>query len=299
MARGTPSARAFNALAFAGLFCAVAVPLVLFTFGGWEYYRAPIGTRGYMEAHALLRPSGTIGLPLGIAGAVAMFCTLPYAARKRSRLLARFGSMPRWLEVHIFFGTVGPVLVTLHTSFKFNGVISVGYWLMAAVWSSGFVGRYLYVRIPKTLRGIELSQEEMKAEMAEADAALAAMDLPPDARTALDAFTRAASPQDGRAPGIVDLFFGELAVRIRLFTMRSRLRAAGVDLAVLDTAVASATSRAILARRVAHLRRTRQLFGLWHVFHRPLVYAMFVIVGLHVGIAIYLGYAQLLGLGAP
>ena len=66
--------------------------------------------------------------------------------------------MKTWLEVHIFCGIVGPVLVTFHTSFKFNGIVSVAYWSMVAVVLSGFVGRYLYVRIPRSLRGIELTQ---------------------------------------------------------------------------------------------------------------------------------------------
>ncbi len=55
----------------------------------------------------------------------------------------------------------------------------------------------------------------------------------------------------------------------------------------------------MLARRIAHLHRTRQLFGLWHLFHRPLVYVMFILVALHIGVAFYLGYARLDGWGAP
>ena len=141
----------------AGLVAAAVTLTVLTVFGGWEYYRAPLATRGYLPSHAWLRPSGDVGLGLGIAGVAAMIGTLPYAVRKRWRPLARVGTTAGWLEVHIFFGIVGPLLVTLHTSFKFNGLISVGYWLMMTVWASGFVGRYLYVRIPKTIRGVELS----------------------------------------------------------------------------------------------------------------------------------------------
>ena len=224
-------------LVLAGLVCAVVVGGVLWSFDGWHYYSTPQATRGYLPAHKLLRPSGVIGLPLGVVGAIFMLSTLPYAARKRWRPLARLGTTSKWLEVHIFFGIVGPVLVTLHTAFKFNGVVAVGYWLMMAVWSSGFVGRYLYVRIPKTIRGVELSRQELEAELARVAASLEGTATPP----------------------------AELVAE-----------------------------HAILSRRLKYLERTRQLFHYWHVFHRPLVYGMVVIVGLHVAIAIYLGYAQLL-----
>ncbi len=279
-------------LVIAGGVCLAAITVVLVPLGGWEYYTAPLGTRGYLKAHPVLRPSGSVGLPLGVLGATAMLCTLPYAARKRVRLLHALGSMPAWLEVHIFFGIVGPVLVTLHTSFKFNGLISVGYWLMMTVWASGFVGRYLYVRIPKSIRGAELTRTEIEGQLADARARLATIQLSDAARSELDAFQALVIPRDGRVPGLLDLFFGELRVRTRLALMRRHLRQAGVDLSAVHAAVALASDRAVIARRLSHLQRTRHLFELWHVFHRPLVVGMIVIVGVHVAVAVYLGYAR-------
>jgi hypothetical protein len=279
-------------LVVAGVVCLLVALTVLVVFDGWEYYRAPLGTRGYLPSHQVLRPSGWVGLPLGIAGAVAMLSTLPYAARKRWTPLKRFGTVPGWLEVHIFFGIVGPVLVTLHTSFKFNGLISVGYWLMMAVWASGFVGRYLYVRIPKSIRGAELTRAEVDGQLLDVRTRLSTLPLPEAARAEIEAFEATVTPPDGRAPGLLDLFLGELRVRVRLALIRRHLRAAGVDLVAVHDAIALASDRAVILRRLAHLQRTRHLFELWHVFHRPLVYGMFVIVGLHVAVAIYLGYAR-------
>lgn len=279
-------------LVLAALFSAAVLWLVFGVLDGWQYYRTPVAGRGYLPAHRLLRPSGLIGLALGAAGMVAMMSTLPYAVRKRWRPLARLGSTSRWLEVHIFFGIVGPVLVTLHTAFKFNGAVSIGYWLMMAVWASGFVGRYLYVRIPKTIRGVELSRKDLQAELTHAREALARMPLPAAARAALDDFDRSMAPDAGRAPGTLDLFVGELRVRARLLSMRRHLRAAGVDVQAIHDAVATGAEEATLSRRLVHLDRTHRLFELWHVFHRPLVYVMFFIVSLHVALAVYLGYAQ-------
>ena len=292
-AASAPSRALGHVLVLAGAFCVAVTLVVLVLFDGWEYYRAPLATRGYLPAHRLLRPSGAVGLSLGIAGVLAMLSTLPYAVRKRWRRLSRLGTMKGWLEMHIFFGVVGPVLITLHTSLKFNGLISVGYWLMMAVWVSGFVGRYLYVRIPKTIRGVELSREEIEQQLARARNALAARPLPAAVQRELDAFDTAVTPSGAGAPGMLDLFFGELRVRIRLWMLQRHLTAAVMDVRAVREVVSLAGERAAVTRRVTHLQRTRRLFELWHVFHQPLVYAMFVIVALHVGIATYFGYARL------
>jgi hypothetical protein len=282
-----------NVLSIAAIFCAVVIGIVLIGLGGWEYYRAPLGTRGYLPQHAWLRPSGPAGLTLGVAGVLSMLMTLPYALRKRWRALAQLGTMKQWLEVHIFFGIVGPVLITLHTSFKFNGLISVGYWLMTTVWASGFIGRYLYVRIPKTIRGVELSFAQVERTLGSLQQQIELQPLPAIVQEELRAFEQAVTPRGGRPPGMFDLFFGELRVRVRLMLVRRHLQAAAVDLEAIAAAIALASERATLARRLAHLQRTRRLFELWHVFHRPLVYALFAIVAVHVGIALYFGYASL------
>jgi hypothetical protein len=293
-AEGSVPARALGSvLTVAGIFCVTVIAVVLLVFGGWEYYPAPLATRGYLPQHAMLRPSGPVGLSLGIAGVLSMLMTLPYAVRKRWKALAQIGTTKRWLEVHIFFGIVGPVLITLHTSFKFNGLVSVGYWLMMTVWASGFVGRYLYVRIPKTIRGVELTFAEVQERLARVQQQIDARALPAVVEEELKAFDAATSPAPGRAPGAIDLFFGEIRVRARLALLRRHLQAAGADLTAIRSVVDVALERATLARRLAHLQRTHQLFELWHVFHRPLVFGLFAIVAVHVGIALFFGYARL------
>lgn len=281
-----------HVLVVAGAVCGAIGFTVLVGFGGWEYYRAPLSTRGYLPQHAFLRPSGPVGLTLGIAGVVSMLCTLPYALRKRVKRLARLGSVHGWLGAHIFFGVVGPVLITLHTSFKFNGLVSVAYWMMVLVWTSGFVGRYLYVRIPKTIHGTELTRGDVEQRLASVREGMSG--LPPGVAREIEAFERAATPRAGGAPDLLDLFFGELRVRARVAVMRRQLRRAGIDLRNLDLGIALAVERGSLARRLVHLQRARRLFDMWHVFHRPLVFGMFVIVTLHIGVALFFGYTSLL-----
>jgi hypothetical protein len=96
------------------------------------------------------------GLSLGILGFVLMLMTeILYSLRKRSRL-ARWGRMSDWLKFHIITGLVGPYMVLLHSSWKFNGLAGVTTLFTIVIVVSGFIGRYIYTRIPRTAEGVEL-----------------------------------------------------------------------------------------------------------------------------------------------
>ncbi|HMU92550.1 MAG TPA: hypothetical protein PKE35_12075 [Anaerolineales bacterium] len=106
------------------------------------------------------------GHSIGIVGFVLMLMTeVLYSLRKRSRSAA-LGRMSTWLQFHIFTGLVGPFMVLLHTSWKFNGLAGATTLLTVIIVFSGFIGRYIYTRIPRTLDGLEiegtLSQEALK-----------------------------------------------------------------------------------------------------------------------------------------
>jgi hypothetical protein len=110
--------------------------------------------------------SDLFGHGLGILGFLLMLMTeILYSLRKRMRTV-RFGRMSMWLQFHIFTGLVGPYMVLLHTSWKFNGLAGVTTLLTVVIVISGFVGRYIYTRIPRTADGnvIEgsLSAEALK-----------------------------------------------------------------------------------------------------------------------------------------
>jgi len=289
LARTTPTARpervrsSTDALMhgpIAALLVAAAVAAIaFFVLGGTRYYATPLTVRGYEKAHRVLRPSGPGGQSFGIAGAVLLLLTLAYWLRKRIPFLSKRGSNKRWLEVHIFFGVLGPALITLHTSFKFNGIISVAYWSMLLVVLSGFVGRYLYVRIPRTLRGTELSLEEVRERAADLKRRVHSAGLPPGLARELDA---EAVRRGLRAA---------LRFRGHLRSLKKELRLRGVGADVLDEMAALTTERAFLVHRLATLEQTKKLFDLWHVFHRPLVWLMFAIASLNVALAFYMGYS--------
>ncbi len=264
---------------------AIGVTLwILVGLDGWTYYGTPLSVRGYSPAHRLLRPSGPVGQTLGLAGAVLMLMPFIYMARKRFARTRPGGNLKRWLEVHIFCGIVGPVLVTFHTAFKFNGIVSAAYWSMVLVALSGFVGRYLYVRIPRTIRGVELSQAELddRASAVRDDLQWTAGPGVLEALDQLEADIAISRPS----------WFsrrGDAAIRRSLDDLAASL-ATTTDATTAAQVVALFEERARLQQRRHTLAATKRLFDLWHVFHLPLVWVMFAIVSLHVAVSLYLGY---------
>lgn len=110
--------------------------------------------------------SELFGHTLGIIGFILMLMTETfYSLRKRVRF-AVWGKLSSWLKFHIFMGLVGPYMVLLHTSWKFNGLAGATTLLTIIIVVSGFIGRYIFTRIPRTLDGLEiestLSQEALK-----------------------------------------------------------------------------------------------------------------------------------------
>jgi hypothetical protein len=110
--------------------------------------------------------SELFGHSIGVIGFIFMLMTETlYSLRKRSRSV-RWGRMSDWLQFHIFTGLVGPYMVLLHTSWKFNGLAGVTTLFTIIIVISGFIGRYIFTRIPRTMDGLEiegtLSQEALK-----------------------------------------------------------------------------------------------------------------------------------------
>ncbi|HKZ44341.1 MAG TPA: hypothetical protein VJZ78_04815 [Anaerolineales bacterium] len=100
--------------------------------------------------------SSLFGHLLGIVGFILMLMTeFLYSFRKRSKH-ARWGKMSDWLEFHIFTGLVGPFLVLLHSSWKFQGLAGAVMLMTILIVLSGLIGRYIYTAIPHSADGTEI-----------------------------------------------------------------------------------------------------------------------------------------------
>ncbi len=122
--------------------------------------------------------SPTGGL-LGVSGGLLMLVPLLYYIIKRIKPLkaavTRRVKMRTLLAWHIYAGLVGPLLVLIHTGHKFASWLGLLLTLLTLiVVLSGFVGRYLLVRVGRGLREKQAQLQTLNLAYSELATAVAA-----------------------------------------------------------------------------------------------------------------------------
>jgi hypothetical protein len=282
----------------------LALAFILVIAGyGMNYYMLSASERPFSPKHQLLRPSGTIGVKLGMVGVLMFFLIYLYPLRKKWGWLGRMGNSRHWLDFHIVLGTAAPVIIAFHASFKFGNIAGMAFYSMLMVTLSGFVGRYLYAHIPRGLSAAELSmkeiqekEESLRKELAEQQATFG---------FSVDALAELPSPaQVAKTPLIASLLsMFVLDIKRPFRTSMLRLQQAGFGAWVfsgfglfstrdkkLERAILLAQKQSSLSQSIAFLSRTQRIFQLWHVIHRPFSYAFAILAVLHISIALFMGY---------
>jgi hypothetical protein len=232
------------------------------------------------------------GHGLGILGFLLMLMTETlYSLRKRSRS-ARWGRMSTWLRFHIFTGLVGPYMVLLHTSWKFNGLAGAVAAMTAIIVVSGIVGRYIYTAVPRTADGAEVEAAELERQIAAAEADLQRwLAGRPEGTQRLVQRLGALPAAGGVGPLLVlGRAFSEWGYRVAWLGERRRMDAQ-------EKAQAKELDRLLrrqrtLRRQVASLALARRMLAIWHTVHIPIGMVLFATAFVHVGAALY--YATLL-----
>lgn len=269
------------------------VPLGI-TLAGLPYYLLDEGDRLRSPLRLLLKPSGVVGLTLGVLGFALFLFMWLYPMRKKFKWLAWTGSVPAWMRVHTVSGLALPVLVAVHAGWRFDGLIGLGYWAMVLVSLSGIVGRYLYVHIPRSQSGLEMTLDEVTNERRAIVTRIAAAtgELPDAVERALQL-----TPGTGavaREGGFLRLVTGDIARWRAARTLRrewSRPRPGrrALDRRALAEVVRLAHREMALAHQVRLLGATRRFFSLWHVAHRPVAITALLAVMIHVVVAVLFG----------
>lgn len=278
------------------IFLILLVVIVIFTtiwlvYNGLHYYRISPGERVFQPDHAFLKPSGLIGHGVGIIGSLFMIMGVTsYMARKRFRFLSRIGLLKHWLEVHIFLCTLGPILVLFHTSFKFGGLVAISFWSMVIVFLSGIIGRFIYIQIPRSIEGRELSLNEVKA-MKNA--------IPGISDNSFNLSEESYNILVDSVKTRVELYNKNSFVRYikrnrddrrAIQTVKNILKENSLPEKEYKNLMSLIKDDIRLNRKIDRLEMMHNLFRYWHVAHLPFAMVMLIIMVIHVGVTILFGY---------
>lgn len=277
---------------FLGILVAIVfIATIWLVNNGLSYYRTGLEERVYHPLHTNLKPSGTLGHGIGIAGSLFMIIGMvSYMVRKRYRFLSRLGLLKHWLEFHIFLCTLGPILVLFHTSYKFGGLVAISFWSMVAVFASGIIGRFIYIQIPRTLDGRELSMNEVKgmrsnvAEIVRNNYNLDAESyiiLEESVKKKVELYTR------NPVTRYISKYLGD---KRALRSVRKVLKRNKMAESEYNKVIALVKDDISLNRRIERLDTMRNLFRYWHVAHLPFALVMLIIMVIHVAVTVVFGY---------
>ncbi len=251
------------------------VATIYMIYIGSSYYSTSIEERFYHANHELLKPNGLLGHGMGIIGSFLMVAGVSiYMLRKRWKFLARLGKLKHWLEFHIFLCTLGPILVLFHTSFKIGGIVSISFWSMVAVVVSGVIGRFIYIQIPRTIEGRELSLNEVRS-------------MKTDIRDIL--VSKYALDKDS-LDTIVKSTMGGRNERPSLRSIKQNLKKNHLTRSQRSQVLKLMKNEISLNHRIGRLLTMQKLFKYWHVAHLPFAIVMLVIMVVHVAVSIVFGY---------
>ncbi len=269
------------------------VATVFIGMRGCSYYLTSLEERPFHQQYETLKPSGFEGHGYGIVGSFLLIVGVGmYSARKRIRAFTHWGKLSNYLEFHIFLCLAGPMLIVYHSTLKLGGLVAVSFWSMMAVVASGVIGRYLYVQIPKGIQGNELSVAELEQENKKITETLQSQyGVNPIYLRAVDVMALPSRPASSMSLlEVLNFFF------LQSYGRRTKLRRAyrelerSVDPQLLHSVHRLVHRRITYLRRIAFLGQFRQMFHYWHVVHLPFAIVMFVIMLIHIGVAVAFGY---------
>lgn len=263
--------------------------LVAINILGAPYYLASPTSRPRHPWHQLLKPSGDIGQTAGVLAFLIFVFLWLYPLRKRWKSLRWTGAVARWLDVHVTTALGLPLLLTIHAAWRSDGVIGLGFIAMLIVCASGIVGRYLYVRIPRTKTGVELTRDEVAAEQMDVLQALSkALNEP------IDELRKLIEPVERKATTSVwGVLEGLLLNDVRRWQRRRELSTLwarkGVSKSTIKKAVTLASREIALTDQVRMLEATQRVFKFWHIAHMPFALTALIAVTVHVVVVIAVG----------
>lgn len=245
----------------------------------------------------LFEAGDDVGYWLGVAGGSMMLLLFSYPLRKHFRFAQNWGRVKWWFLVHMLLGIGGPLLILLHSTFRIGSLnAGVALYSMVIVALSGVVGRFIYARVHRGLRGEQTGFKELQARAKfDQDEVRSRLAFAPQVEADLKAFEQT---ELQAAPGWLtwsrQVFWLPvkqwLVYRRCVHDLHAPIRklAKHGQWSSEDLRRREAMSRKLVRRylnavvRVAQYTAYERLFSLWHVAHIPFVYLLVISAVVHV-----------------
>ncbi len=254
----------------------ILVTIYLFYIGS-TYYSTVLEERYYHPQHDWFKPSGIFGHGLGIIGTfLILFGVVIYILHKRYNILGKKIRLKYLLEFHIFLCVVGPIMILFHTAFKFGGIVSIAFWSMVVVVLSGVVGRFIYIQIPRTIEGRELTLNEVQSM-----------------KSSVSARIIESAPNNEQVQLLVGNFIsdkeGGSSKKQTIRDVSNMLKSLNILKSEQKTFLKMMKEESSLASRIQRLQLMQRLFKYWHVAHLPFAVIMLIIVIIHTAVSLTFG----------
>ena len=243
----------------------------------------------YIAYELLSEPRGghPFGHALGIAGALLMLMTeILYSLRKRTTWLNWAGPVRYWLSFHIFTGIIGPFMVLMHTGLQFRGLAGLSFFLTLIVVGSGFIGRYLYTALPRTMSGVTASNRELMQEMQAIEEKLTQLKMMRPQREQ-EIVTALSERTTQRNPMLTMLGRSYYQWRYHRRLQKELRRLDQIETQQRQQFSQLLEQKRTLERQMDMLAATRRMMRAWHLLHIPFGLTLFFSVAIHIFATFY------------
>ncbi|MBK6324895.1 MAG: hypothetical protein IPF56_02955 [Chloroflexi bacterium] len=243
----------------------------------------------YIAYELLSEPRGghPFGHALGIVGALLMLMTeILYSLRKRTTWLNWAGPVRYWLSFHIFTGIIGPFMVLMHTGLQFRGLAGLSFFLTLIVVGSGFIGRYLYTALPRTMSGVTASNRELMQEMQAIEEKLTQLKMMRPQREQ-EIVTALSERTTQRNPMLTMLGRSYYQWRYHRRLQKELRRLDQIETQQRQQFSQLLEQKRTLERQMEMLAATRRMMRAWHLLHIPFGLTLFFSVAIHIFATFY------------
>jgi hypothetical protein len=179
-------------------------------------------------------------------------------------------------------------MVLFHTSFKFGGIVSISFWSMVAVVASVVIGRFIYLQIPRSIQGRELSLNEIHDMQTDIGSSMKNNfgNLSVNINDLIHGSSDIKIKYDGFY-GFLNQFSDEWK---RKKLIRKNLKDQNIASNDIEVVMKLVSNELALTRKIQRLVTMQKLFRYWHIAHLPFALIMLIIMIIHVAVSLTFGY---------